>query len=247
MFLQNIDGLYIGLIEIIIFFTIGFIVKITNQQLKSLNSFTYFWSCMTVLTGIWEISFISNYRQVNNYSQQLIDSKSHVWHNEYDITYILPWKLAYIFYGEYGAYADREYMTTLNNWSRIIEGTHAIFCGIFTFFALLYLKNKSYNSYSLALSVGMGAQLMNSILYMGNYFIQCRDPSSINFNTAQFPTGKYYEQRPFMYVNLFWTFMPLAIIINLISNSQIFAINNKYNKNKQNDKLKYNYIETFKA
>lgn len=242
MFLQYIDGFYIGLIEITIFFIISFIIKVTNKQLNALNALTYFWSCMTVLTGIWEISFISNYKQVNNYSQQLIDSKSHVWHNEYDITYILPWKLAYIFYAEYGAYADREYMVSYDDWSRIIEGTHAIFCGIFTFFALLYLVKKSYDSYSLALSVGMGAQLMNSILYMGNYFIQCSDPSSINFNTAQFPTGKYYEQRPFMYVNLFWTFMPLAIIINLLANSQNTITKRYYRK-----EIKQNTLKTSKV
>ena len=150
MFLQYIDGLYIGLIEITIFFTIGFIVKVTNQQLKSLNSFTYFWSCMTVLTGIWEISFISNYKQVNNYSQLLIHNKSHVWHNSYDITYILPWKLAYIFYAEYGAWADREYMSDTDNWSHVIEGTHCSQCAFFCLLAIIFKLLKNHNNYCLS-------------------------------------------------------------------------------------------------
>ena len=148
MFLQYIEGLYIGLIELTLFFIISFFIKVTNKQFSSLNSLTYYWSCMTILTGIWEISFISNYKQVNNYSNELINSRSHVWNNEYDITFVLPWKLSYIFYAEYGAYADREYMITVNDWSRIIEGTHAIFCGLFTLFALIYFKNKSYDSYN---------------------------------------------------------------------------------------------------
>ena len=34
-------------------------------------------------------------------------------------------KLARIFYAEYGAWADREYMVSSDDWSRTIEGSHA--------------------------------------------------------------------------------------------------------------------------
>ena len=62
----------------------------------------------------------------------------------------------------------------------------------------------------------MGTQLMNSLLYMGNYFIQCNSPSSVNFDKSDFPSGKFLEKRPFMYVNLFWTIMPSLVIIDLL-------------------------------
>ena len=80
---------------------------------------------------------ISNYDNVSNYSNTLIRHKEHVWTNKYSILYILPWRLSEIFYAEYGAYADREYMLLHNDWSRIIEGTHAIFCGFFGVLSLL--------------------------------------------------------------------------------------------------------------
>ena len=74
--------------------------------------------------------------------------------------------------------------------------------------------NKKTSSYKIALGVAMGCQLMNSLLYMGEYFIQTTDYSSLNFNTSIFPTGFALIKRPFMYVNIFWTIMPLYIIIS---------------------------------
>ena len=134
-------------------------------------------------------------------------------------------------------------MITVNDWSRIIEGTHAIFCGLFTLFALIYFKNKSYD-YFIGYFCWDGSSINEFYTLYGNYVIQCRDPSSINYNTQQFPTGKYYEKRPFIYVNLFWTFMPLMIIIDLLANNNLFAIN-KSKKYINNEKNKY--LETFKA
>ena len=60
----------------------------------------------------------------------------------------------------------------------------------------------------------MGTQLMNSILYMSEYFIQTNTPSSINYNTPKFPCGKFLLKRPFMYINIFWTVMPFFILIH---------------------------------
>ena len=52
----------------------------------------------------------------------------------------------------------------------------------------------------------MASQCMNSILYMGEYFIQTKTPSSINYNSDNFPCGNYLINRPFMYINIFWKF-----------------------------------------
>ena len=216
MFLDLFLGVYIGLFEIMLFFIIGFALKLTHKNFGTIDAFTYYWSLMTILTLIWEVCFISNYKNTNIVSTALLKNKEHVWTNSYDLTYLVPWKFSEIFYAEYGAYADKEYMTIRNDWSRIIEGSHAIFCGLFVLLAFIYKLKDLETKYKISLGVGMGAQLMNSILYMGNYFIQCKDPSSLNFNTTQFPTGNYLDKRPFMYVNLFWTVMPMGIIIDLL-------------------------------
>lgn len=209
-------GLDIGICELGLFALISFIIKLIYKQLRSIDNLAYYWSLMTILTGIWEISFISKYKETNKLSSEFINNNTHVWTEHYDITYILPWKLAHIFYAEYGAYADREYMTIRDDWSRIIEGTHAIFCGIFAFLAITYKLRHINSAYKLSLGIAMGTQLMNSLLYMGNYFIQCKDSSSVNYNRSDFPSGKFLEKRPFMYINLFWTFMPCLIIIDLL-------------------------------
>ena len=39
------------------------------------------------------------------------------------------------------------------------------------------------------MSVSMGTQAMNSILYMFNYFNQINDPESVNYNSYRFPCG----------------------------------------------------------
>ena len=40
-------------------------------------------------------------------------------------------------YGEYGAWADREYMYTHDNWSQVIESTHALLCATFALGAII--------------------------------------------------------------------------------------------------------------
>ena len=63
---------------------------------------------MTVLTGIWESTYISTYDDIVSDAQGLIVNNTHVWTTNYDISYVLPWKLSHIFYAEYGAWADRD-------------------------------------------------------------------------------------------------------------------------------------------
>ncbi len=205
-------GIFLALIELSLFVVPIIICRQRNIHLKSLGIINYFWLCFTVLTGLWELSFIINYKNVNLESKNLLKHKDHVWTNNYDLSYLLPWKFSKIFYAEYGAYADKYYMANKGIWSRIIESTHALFCGLFAFIYLMNV-NKKTNTYKVALGVAMGSQLMNSLLYMGEYLIQTTDQNSLNFNTSIFPTGFALIKRPFMYVNIFWTIMPLYIII----------------------------------
>ena len=216
---MKIYGFVLALINILIFGITSFLIK--KNYFKNMYYIQYFWITFTVLTGIWEFFFITNYKSTHSYSITLLQTNSHVWFNKYDISYLLPWNFSKIFYAEYGAYADKLYMAQKGIWSRIIESTHSLFCGLFSFICLMYYKNEKTNTlnnkYVLAMAVAMGSQLMNSILYIGEYLIQINDVHSINYNTYSFPTGFALSKRPFMYINIFWTIMPAYIIIsNLI-------------------------------
>ncbi len=208
-----IYGILIAIIELGAFFITSKYIR-KYYQLQYMNSITYYWLMMTILTMIWEVSFIFNYHHVNIISRQLLMNKTHVWTNSYDLSYLLPWNLSKIFYAEYGSYADREYMIATDDWSRIIESSHAIFCGVFSLLTIVCKIKNINQSYLISLGVGMGSQLMNSILYMGNYFIQIKNPNSINYNTANFPCGPLLLKRSFMWVNIFWTLMPSYVIYN---------------------------------
>ena len=118
-------------------------------------------------------------------------------------------------------------MTLRNDWSRIIEGTHAIFCGVFALMAL-YLKGKTLDSkYNLTIGISMGSQLMNSILYMGQYFIELNKPYSINYDNSFFPAGTMLIKRPFMYVNIFWTVMPIYVLYDHYKVTNVKMLENK--------------------
>tara|TARA_B100001123_G_scaffold424516_1_gene536112 strand:+ start:78 stop:638 length:561 start_codon:yes stop_codon:yes gene_type:complete len=177
----------------------------------------------TILTLFWETSFICNYTRVREISTTLLQEKQHVWTNHYPLLYILPNKMAEIFYSEYAAYADREYMSRTDDWSRIIESTHAIFCGVISFIALVWkIKNKQ-DHFLIFLGASMGSQFMNSILYMSNYFIQMKNPHNVNFNTPRFPSGPFLSERPFMWINLFWTIMPMYVIYHSLATTLNFT------------------------
>ena len=135
---------------------------------------------------------------------------------KYNLSYILPWKLAIIFYGEYAAYADREYMSIKDKWSRLIESTHAFFCASFSLISvILYMFNECERA-EITWTIAMGSQLMNSILYMGQYIVQTNDIYSPNYNSEEFPCGFLFLKRPFMYINIFWSLMPTYAIIRLL-------------------------------
>ena len=213
-------GIYIALIEIAIFGILSYNIKKNTNNFNNLNNILYYWISFTILTGIWELSFICNYSSVNKLSENLLKNNTHVWTTNYNIDNILPWRFSQLFYAEYGAYADREYMSK-DNWSRVIESSHAILCGIFSLLCLLYKSNGNSKEYLITICISMGSQLMNSILYMFNYFYQTTQKYSVNYSTHSFPTGILLVNRPFMYVNLLWTLCPIYIIIYLIYNNNI--------------------------
>ena len=215
------SGILIAFTELYFYYTISYDIRNYLPRLKNIDKLTYYWLTMTILTFIWESSFIFNYNKVCNMSTDLILKNQHVWTNTYSISSIMPNKLAIIFYAEYGAYADREYMLGSAHWSRVIEGSHAYLCGIFAILSL-YCKHKKMNKEHLIMtSISMGTQLMNSILYMSNYFIQVYDKDNVNYSRPNFPAGLLLYKRPFMYVNIFWTLMPSYVLYRLIEDNQL--------------------------
>lgn len=204
---------YIGAIIVIFLF---FIISTCFYSLFNIRPITYYWLCFTILTGIWEYTYITKKKYVTLNSRNLLSLKQHVWLKQYPFSIILPHNTSFIFYSEYAAYADREYMNKKYNWSIIIEGSQCILCAIFSLFSLYFNFINNNKNFYITMSISMGTQLMNSILYMSEYSIQCKDPSSINYNNHHFPTGKFLLKRPFMYINLFWTLMPSYILFSYI-------------------------------
>ena len=200
-------GITGALIEIIIFLLMSFIVK--HNYYADIDPITYYWSLFSLLTAFWETCFVINYNTICNYAAHLQKENKHVWFSQYSVSMILPWNVAKIFYAEYGAFADREYMYKLDDWARIIESTHALMCGSFLGTSII-IKNNDNERSNILMDVGAGCQLMNSVLYLGQYVIQCRDKWNINFVTDKFPIRVRY----FMLINIFWTIMPLYIILN---------------------------------
>ena len=204
----NICGINGALIVLFGFYIISRFL----HNLFYIDAIPYYWLAFTILTGIWEYHYVTNRNLVIDKSKYLLHTNTHVWSTKYNINMILPSNTAYIFYSEYGAYADREYMTNKDKWSIIIEGTHALFCAFFALFALYFNYMQNDKNFYISLSISMSAQCMNSILYMSEYFIQTKISNSVNYNSTQFPCGKYLCKRPFMYINIFWTLMPIYIL-----------------------------------
>ena len=187
------------------------------------SSLSYYWLCFTILTGFWEMIYILQHNYVINLSENLLSKREHVWLTDFDLNILFPWKLSPIFYSEYGAYADREYMTNKDIWSLLIEGTHCLLCGFFSLLSLLNLYIDNIAGFHISLGISMGSQLMNSILYMGEYGIQIKNSKSVNYNSSNFPCGKYLIKRPFMWINIFWTIMPSYVLIYHLITSKCIA------------------------
>lgn len=211
---MKFNGIQLAILELLSFYHISHLIK-ESTRLKDIPTIPYYWITFTVMTGIWEIFYLSNRPQVKSMSMELRHSHRHVWTNYYSITKLIPSEFSKIFYSEYGAYADREYITLRDNWSLEIEGTHAILSGLTSLIGIVS-KYNSFDRWLIWIVISMSCQLMNSILYLGQYFIETRCCDSVNYDTPNFPCGIYLIKRPFMYINIFWTIMPLYILTTIL-------------------------------
>lgn len=208
------SGIVLAIIEVLLIFGSGFALRYSSSRLKQINPISYYWFILTIVTGfLWETSYLVNYNEVGNYSQELIDTNKTVWTEEYSLIYVFPNLFAYLFYSTYAAWADREYMSTTDDWSRVVESSHAVFCGFFALLAICYKMNGNQFEYILTMALSMGTQIMNSLLYMVEYFIQTTDPNNVNYNNPSFPTGVMLSGRPFMWINIFWLVLPTYTVI----------------------------------
>uniref|UniRef100_A0A6C0KE26 EXPERA domain-containing protein n=1 Tax=viral metagenome TaxID=1070528 RepID=A0A6C0KE26_9ZZZZ len=205
---MKIYGFVGAIMEVVLFMCCFTQLRHHFSTIGEMNKIVSYWLGFTVLTGFWELVYLSYRRIINSYANELVKHNQSVWTNKYSISMILPWNLSKLFYSEYGAWADREYKTSADNWSFTIEGTHCMICGLFSLIALYAKVMGDMEIFYLALGGGMVSQFMNSLLYMEEYFIQTHLPANVNYDTPNFPCGKYLFKRPFMYINLLWMIMP---------------------------------------
>jgi len=67
--------------------------KTTMKASHNMDAFTYYWFVFTMFTGfMWESAFVAQYRNINAYSEHLIQNNESVWFNKYTLDYLLPWK-----------------------------------------------------------------------------------------------------------------------------------------------------------
>jgi len=211
-----IKGYTGALFELFLFFKLFSNIMNYSESFKSINPIVSYWLGFTVLTGFWELVYVTNKKEINEYANHLIANNKSVWFSDYNFTMIFPHNFSKLFYSEYAAWADREYMSFSDNWSITIEGSHCILCGLFSLVALWSLVTGHYNNFLLALGITMGSQFMNSLLYLSEYMLQTKDINNINYNNKEFPTGEYLLKRSFMYVNILWLILPAYSILSYV-------------------------------
>jgi len=207
-----LSGIEIGILELFLFWGSSFTISRVFSSLQRIHTISYYWLMFTVLTGMYEFTYVRNRKKVRRLGMNLLSKKKHVWTKEYELKTLLPWNLAKQFYAEYAAYADREYYNLKDDWSLLIEGSHGVQCGFFSFLSILLFICEQYKLSLILLTVSMSSQFMNSLLYMGEYFIQIENRESVNYDTERFPCGRFLIKRPFMWINLFWLVMPIYVL-----------------------------------
>jgi hypothetical protein len=210
---------YVGAILVLMSFAgISYLVRVNVDKFMDFDTVMYYWFCFCILTGFWELVYLSCYKHISHYARYLIKHNKSVWTERYKINMIFPWNTARLFYAEYAAHADREYMSLSDDWSRLIEGSHALLCAVFASMSLVYQYQENTFSALICAGIAMGFQFMNSLLYLGEYNIQCNDPESINYSyTKNFPLGFLGLDRPFMWINLYWLLFPGYIISYILN------------------------------
>ena len=220
---MRVTGVTLAIMEMGLFLLGSIFFRNNFRLFSSLNSLSYFWIMFTIMTGIWEFFYINNRFTSKKISDMLLRTNTHVWTNTYHLSNLSPNFFSNLFYAEYAAYADREYMKLDDIWSLEIEGSHCILCGLINFVAMIfYFLNVPV--YLLLIIVSMSGQLMNSLLYCGQYLIQIKNKNNVNYPTLDFPSGKYLSKRPFIYINIFWTIMPVIVLYGIITKYSIFII-----------------------
>ena len=211
-----LSGIEIGILELFLFWGSSFTISRVFVSLQKINTISYYWLMFTILTGMYEFTYVRNRKKVRRLGMNLLSKKKHVWTKEYELKTLLPWNLAKQFYAEYAAYADREYYNLKDVWSLLIEGSHGVQCGCFAFGSILSFILARYRLFLIFLTMSMSSQFMNSLLYMGEYFTQISDIDSVNYDTERFPCGRFLIKRPFMWINFFWLAMPTYVLTTLL-------------------------------
>ena len=92
-----ISGTGIAFFEISLYLYISYSLRKYFKNLQNIDTVTYYWFIMTVLTFIWETSYIIHFNEISHISGDLIMNKNHVWTNKYPISSIILLKgLMYI-------------------------------------------------------------------------------------------------------------------------------------------------------
>ena len=78
-----VTGLVIALVQIFILFGGSYLLRNKFPQLKQIETLTYYWLTMTVLTMLWEICFVVDYNNTTLYALELLAEKTHIYTQEF--------------------------------------------------------------------------------------------------------------------------------------------------------------------
>ena len=171
----------------------------------------------TILIGVWELTYIRNYKKIRRLGMKFLSKKKHFLTNNYSINTLIPSKLGIQLYAEYAAYADREYYYLKDYIFLLINGSYGIKCGLFSFLGIISYAINCYQQSLMFVTFAMASQFMNTLLYICEYVIQINDRNSVNYDTERFPCGRFLLKRPFIWINFFWLAMPTYVISKLLS------------------------------
>ena len=210
---MEFSGISLAVIEVFFVFLLSYLVKISNFNLHQIHSVPYYWLTFTIMTGLWEVFFITNYKETTQHALNLLNNKTHIWTSPYDSSYLLPSKFSILFYSEYAAYGDRMYMTKNDDWSRVIEGSHLLICGFFALLGL-YFKSKVNNNKNVTINNNNGTVNDNN------------DNITINNNKYNIPNDNEIinEEKDIYYISRY--FLTIGISMSgQYMNSVLYMVN----------------------